>query len=145
MGATALIAATAFSAAASLAGGAFGLVQGLQNASIQRQNARAAKEQAAAREEQLRRDRARRIGTIRAQIGAQGGTIEGSPLDILADEAAEAELDARLVRFGGQVQARDFRNQARSSTLSGVGSLIGGAGQAAGTTVQGIALSRSFT
>lgn len=83
--------------------------QGLFAMHMANKNAKAAEQQAAAEEVRFRRSSARRMGKIRAAFGASGGTFEGSPIDVLADLAAEEEEDALLIRFGGAVRAREFR------------------------------------
>lgn len=115
-------------------------------------NAQAAIDRAAAEEVRLRRDRDRRIESTRATFGASGVQIQGSPLEVLADEAMEAEEDALLIRFGGERVAEQARltgailarrelqtalgvetsGQLRADALraSGTASLIGGFGQA---------------
>lgn len=101
-------------------------------------NAAAAEQQAAAEEMRLRRDRARRLGLTRAGFGAAGVQLAGTPLDVLADEAAEAEEEALLVRFRGRVGAQEARlrggMEARSQTIAaqaararGTESLLAGA------------------
>lgn len=72
-------------------------------------NAEAAIQQAAAQEVILRRDRDRRISTTRAAFGAAGVQLQGTPLEVLADEAMEAEEDALLIRFGGERAAEQAR------------------------------------
>ena len=72
-------------------------------------NAQAAIQQAAAEEVRLRRDRGRRIETTRAAFGASGVQLQGSPLEVIADEVMEAEEDALLIRFGGVQAAQQAR------------------------------------
>lgn len=126
---------------ASAGAGIAGTVLGFQNAAFQRsvarRNAEAARQQAAAEEERVRRDRARRIGTLTAQAGAQGGTLTGSFLDIIADESAEAELDALTVRAGGQFRALDFENQASIAGRQQIGAIASGVGNLGSTVLTG--------
>lgn len=115
-------------------------------------NAQAAIQQAGAVETRLRRDRDRRIESTRAAFGASGVQFQGSPLEVIADEALEAEEDALLIRFGGVQAAQQARlagailarreeqealgfattGQVRADALraSGTASLIGGFGKA---------------
>jgi hypothetical protein len=67
-------------------------------------------------EQRFRRSARRRAGLARAQFGALGITSEGSPLEVLADQAAEQEEDAMLIRFGGQV--RKAESKARSGVFA---------------------------
>lgn len=93
---------------------------------VARSNAIAAQQQAAAEEVRFRRERARRMGATRAAFGAAGVSMEGTPLDILAEQALIAEEDALLIRFGGQQRAREQRLQAQLFEQEGQGALVGG-------------------
>lgn len=93
--------------------GVSSIAQGLFARRLSKQNAVAAEQQAAAEETRSRRTSARRLGRIRAAFGASGGTFEGSPIDVLADQAAEDEEDTLLIRFGGRVRARQARISGR--------------------------------
>lgn len=110
------------------------------NAKIADNNALIAEQNAAADENKQRRSAGRQAATSRAAIGAAGVTLEGSPLDVLEDQALEAELDALNIRYGGRLQASNFRSQAqldRSAArsartqgfLSAGSTLLQGAGQ----------------
>lgn len=120
-------------------------------------NAEAAILQAAAEEERLRTDRERRISATRAAFGASGVQLQGSPLDVIADQVMTAEEDALLIRFGGELAAQQARltgailarrelqtalgvettGQLRADALraQGTASLISGIGGAAGTAL----------
>jgi hypothetical protein len=86
-----------------------------QQAAFAEQNAAIARQRAASDEARTRRENRRRQGLARATIGASGVTFEGSPLDVLSDSAAEAELDALTVRQAGELEASGFRQQARNA------------------------------
>jgi len=97
--------ATTIQVVSSLAGGAASFIAGQKNADR-------AREEAAINEGRLRRER--RILAARAQVafgasGAQVGT--GTPLELLADEAARRESDALLIRRTGAIQAGIFEQQ----------------------------------
>lgn len=81
-----------------------------------------------------RRQRRRQRAATRASFGARGVQMTGSPLDVLTDAAAEAELEARLTEFGGELQAHRTRRQGTASLISGIGggisTGIGGAASA---------------
>lgn len=114
-------------------GGVAALQQGRFAAEVARANAQAARQQAAAEEIRVRRERVRRIGATRAAFGAAGVTLEGSPLDVLAEQALEAEEDALLVRFGGRVRARQFGLEATLAQQAGTAGLFGGLAGGLGT------------
>lgn len=82
------------------------------NARVAENNATLARQQAAAQEEQHRRLARRQLGQMRAAYGASGVTMEGSPLDILAQSAKDAELDALNIRYGGELKAQGLESEA---------------------------------
>ena len=83
------------------------------NAQVADNNAITAEQNAAADERQQRRTASREAASSRARIGAAGVSLEGSPLDVLEDQALEAELDALNLRYGGKLQASNYRSQAQ--------------------------------
>lgn len=90
----------------------------------------------AASKERLQRDRARRmISETRASIGKSGATTAGTPLMVLADSAAEAEIDALNTRWGANTQSNIYRatgrNARKASTARAGASLLTGFGQIA--------------
>lgn len=98
-------------------------------------NARAAQLEAASKEELQRKNFQRQSGNMRASIGKSGATSAGTPLMVLAESAAEAELDAINTRISGQQQAgiyrttgrsqaRAYRTQAATSLLIGASKLF---------------------
>lgn len=107
-----IAAAGGLQAATQLYQGNAAAAMGEYNATVARQEARYA--------EATSRDRARRIlGAGRAAVGASGVQLEGSPLDVLAQSAAEAEMDALAIRRSGQAQAAAYRYQGRQAQLAG--------------------------
>lgn len=81
------------------------------NASIARYNANVSQQAGQIEEDRVRRDSRRRIGRIRAAIGASG-LDGGSADDLLADSMYQAELDALMTRFNYNNQAKGFAMQA---------------------------------
>jgi hypothetical protein len=94
-------------------------------------NANVATEQATIKENQQRLADQRVLSTARANAGASGveGT-SGSPLDVMAESARQAEMNALIIRRGGVLDAyaqRKAGNQAQSAARIGaVGSLLTG-------------------
>lgn len=68
----------------------------------------------------------RRLGTIRARIGASGTTFSGSNLDVLADRAAEEEYNRMLILYGGQAEASQSKAQAKNLKGRADAALLGG-------------------
>lgn len=95
-------------------------------------NANLATEQATIKENQQRLADQRVLSTARANVGASGveGT-SGSPLDVMAESARAAEMNALIIRRGGVLDAyaaRKSGNQAQSAARIGaVGTLLTGA------------------
>jgi len=108
-----------------------------QDASYSRQRADYARAQAAADAVDKRRETTRALGKGRARLGAAGITVEGSPVEVLADMAGEGELEARRIEAEGEAAASGHSYQARRSEtnagqelLRGVGGVIGQVAQA---------------
>ena len=97
-------------------------------------------EQAQAKEDERRsrRESALLIGRQRAITAAQGTTLEGSPLLVIEDTAAEAEIEALHIREGGTARAgAALRAGSAASTamrFQATSTLLGGIGQAFGMT-----------
>ena len=83
------------------------------NAQINQQNAVIAQQDAAARAGQQERENYLRLGAIRASQGKSGGVAgAGSVLDVLADTAAQGELEVQNILYQGDLRARGFENTA---------------------------------
>jgi hypothetical protein len=85
-----------------------------QNAEIERQNARRVRFDAAAEEERQRRETRKDLGRSAATISQAGigppGT--GSAGMALAQSAAEAELSALNIRYGGETEGQAYEARA---------------------------------
>lgn len=105
------------------------------NAQLAEQNAVQAEQQAAEEERRARIQSKKALGDIRAAAGASGITLEGSPEDILAESAMNAELDALNVRHKGALRSLAFKEEARLQRFYGkqakLGGYLGGAAAAA--------------
>lgn len=107
--------------------------------------------QAAEREQAGIRDQGERaIASSMALTGASGLTIAGSANDAISDTSIQIEREIQMSRYRGEMGAYNMRNQAtdfrtsatlrrmsganarRSANLSSFGTLLSGAGQAAG-------------
>jgi hypothetical protein len=89
------------------------------NANQADQNARQAELIAAQEERQTRIIGKKAIGSMVAAYGASGVSLEGSPMDVLAESLAQTELDALNVRYSGQSKAINLRNEARINRYQG--------------------------
>ncbi len=103
----------------------------VQQASAQAKSARyaadATQDQARA-EEALQRNQARRLlGQQQAAFAASGVRADsGSPLDVAADSAAQAELDALTIRQRGRVASDFYKFQARQARSTIPLTILGG-------------------
>jgi hypothetical protein len=120
------------------------------NAIIQQNNAKAAQQQAS-----LEADRKRRIGKIiagkqRAAATKSGVTFSGSVEDVMIDSSVNVEIDALTELYKGNLSSQDYINRSASSLAEGelskmqgraartssyysaAGSILSGAGSAAG-------------
>lgn len=75
-------------------------------------NARISREQAARDAEAQGRRSRKIIGAMRAGYGASGITLEGSPLDVLEESAATAELDRQNIIYRGELRAMGYTDTA---------------------------------
>jgi hypothetical protein len=84
------------------------------NAEVARRNAAMATQQAESDAEEQRRRSIRQIGAMRAGYGASGVVgNEGSPLDVLAQSASDAEMDRLNILYRGRVRASGYEASAR--------------------------------
>jgi len=116
------------------------------NARVADRNARTVLQQTESEAESQRREGRRKLSAIRAQYGASGLTMEGSPLDVLEDSAMEVELDVQKTRYKGHMEALGYTEKAKLSrlqaesakdarALSFTSQLLGGAERAGMTLV----------
>lgn len=89
------------------------------NAELETQRARAEMESAAYEEKQVRRERSRLLSRQAALYGKAGVKMEGSPLDVMAETAAESELEALMTRKYGAVKAGQALSQAQIDRFMG--------------------------
>lgn len=124
-----------------LLSGGLGLMQGLYQAQVAKNNARIANWNAGLAEqkaqiEQQDKDRENRgaLGTLIAEQGASGIAITSpSTMDTRGAAAQLARQDALRIRQAGDIeswnfkqQAADFKAQAGADTLGGVANFVGG-------------------
>lgn len=110
------------------------------NARVAEQEAADQQRDAAIRADQQREANRRFIAKGRA-IQAKQGVIgsSGSPLAVLADNAAQLELGALETQRGGSIEAMKLRQQAIYDRLSGSAARSGSRMQATGTLLSGAA------
>lgn len=126
------LAGTAMSAIGQLKQAGAQSAAGEYNAKIAEQQAGLARQQSVEEERKFRIQSQKQLGSMRAGYGASGVTLEGSPLDVLAESAKTAEFDALTIRQGGKVKEQQYMAEARLQRKAGQsafsGALIGAAG-----------------
>lgn len=87
---------------------------------VLQQQATSERGQAAANEEDFRRNQSRVLAARRAALGASGiDQSTGSPLLVAEDFAGETELQALRVRTGGEIRATRAEQQAQLQRFTG--------------------------
>jgi hypothetical protein len=108
------------------------------NANIARENASIARGQTAQQIAQHDREQYLRMGAIRAAQGKSGGAAnEGSVLDILADTAAQGELQRQDIAYRGSLAERGYNNTATLDTMAGKNAAKQGVMQAGADLLSG--------
>ena len=130
----------AIATAAAIAGAVSSIQQGRAAAKVGRQNAQLALARSALEESRFQREGKRQLARIRASIATRGITVEGSPLALLADQAAEIEENAALIRLGGGIEAAQARTRGDFARSASFGQAISLFGSAAGSAVEGLSL-----
>lgn len=96
-----------------------------------KQNAANAVESAQIHEDQQRLADKRTLASAHAIIGASGVQLTGSPLDVMAESARQAEMNALIIRRGGQLEAHaDLvagANAQSASRIAAAGTILTGA------------------
>ena len=135
--------ASAMQAAGAVAGGIQANQTAKYNAKILEQQGRDEIAAAGAESNSLRRKAAQETGSQVASVAGSGLLLEGSPADVIAQNAAEMELDAMQTMWSGQAKFTGYKNQARmtryegrqamtNGIVSGVSSMAMGAANAFG-------------
>ena len=97
-----------------------GAIQGGKaEASAAQFNADAARREAASREAAQRTAAQRQLGSIRAGVSKSGATMEGTPLAVLSESAANAEIDALNTRYSGQREAALYESRGQNARTAG--------------------------
>lgn len=159
------VTATVLSIASTAASTAFGVYSSIQQgkaaqkqadyqAKVAKQNQELAEQQASAERmaayeeaQATRRKAATLIGSQRAAAGASGAVVDiGSNLDLQADTAAQAEMDAINAynrgidsAYNSEIQAWNYGQQAEGYTMQGKAAKQAGYMNAASTALGGIA------
>lgn len=93
--------------------------QAKYNAQVAEAQGIQAQNEAWAEEQALRRQQKQLLATQEATYAASGVSLEGSPLTVMADTAAQQELDALTVRYRGTAARKAAQAQAALTSWSG--------------------------
>lgn len=77
------------------------------------------------------------LGAMRANIGASGVRMEGSPLDVLEHSAATAKLDQVIAQYNNELQAMGLQEQASLDRMQAKSARVAGAFGAASSLLLG--------
>lgn len=89
------------------------------NAEVSRRNAAATEAAADYETTQQRRQVKQLKGAQRAAFAKSGTTMEGSPLMIAEDTAAQTELDIMMARRNSMIESQQYQSQAVLDNMSG--------------------------
>lgn len=107
------------------------------NAAQAEANAKLVDEQAKQEELRVRTIGRQSLGGMRAAFGASGVTMEGSPLEVMAQSAANNEQDALNVRRSGELKAQMYKDDAAMSRRAAGNAITTGYLGAAGALASG--------
>ncbi len=107
------------------------------NADLAERDAAILREQGKFEREQIRRDARSVVARQRAAAAASGAGLEGTPLLIMAETAAEAELDILASRFSETVGVQNALANASLARFQGDQAVVGGIGKAGASLLTG--------
>lgn len=132
------VAATAMTAIGQVRQGQAAKAAADYNAQVANNNAAVAEQQAQSQAMVQGRRASMQNGALLANMAANGvDATEGSPLDILSQSAANAEMDRQNIVYNGRVKAQSLRNQAQLDTFQGETAQTNGWMSAASTVLSG--------
>lgn len=109
------------------------------NAQTAQQNAQLAREKGVEDERIYRIQSRKAMGEIQSGYAAAGLSLEGSPSDVLAEAAANAEHDVLKIQQGASLQATMFEREAGQQRKKGGYAMTAGYLGAAGSLLSGAA------
>jgi hypothetical protein len=103
-----------------------GVVEGAQQQQMANYQAKAYEQQAQAdaqasafEQAQERKKQQLQQAAARAQVGASGVAISGSPTEVLAANARQNQLDLKAIQYGSQIRQNNLRTQADITRYQG--------------------------
>lgn len=92
---------------------------GKANAQVAEINARSARQMGASNESRVRRESAQILGAQKVGFAKAGVQMTGTALDVAAESARAAELDALMARYAGRSESAAYLTQANVARSSG--------------------------
>jgi len=89
------------------------------NAAIAERDAEFARQSAEYEAGLIRREKEKTLARQRALYSKAGVTLEGSPLELMAETAGEYEMDALMIERGGKLESQRYRSEAQLSRMKG--------------------------
>jgi len=83
------------------------------NAAIAERDAESARQSAEYEAGLTRREKEKTLARQRALYSKAGVTLEGSPLELMAETAGEYEMDALMTERGGKLESQRYRSEAQ--------------------------------
>jgi len=114
------------------------------NAQVAENNAQAARQAAAFEADAERRRQIRLFGAQRAAYGKAGVTMEGTPLDVVGDTAAEAELDLLAIRYQGELGYNRGQSEASLQRYAGRSARMSSYYDAGSSILKGVSAGRGL-
>ena len=107
------------------------------NAEIIKTEEEAERERAKIEEARHREKLKKLMGTQQVMYGKSGVTMEGSPLLVMEETAAQGEIDALLIRQAGQARVAELQAERKMVKMGGRQAWYGGLMQAGGSLLTG--------
>jgi len=125
------------SAGSQLLQGVAGYQSSMKNAGYLNQAANQALAAGAANKDIVDRKNRALLGELKAGVGAQGSTMEGSPLLVYLNSVTNASIEGQNEYYQGSLKAQGLRQQAQISKKDASSSLWEGIVKGAGTLAAG--------
>lgn len=119
-------ASQALSAAGKLAEGYGEMQAGMYNARALNKQAQQVATNAGMEEARLRRQQAQELAAQVAEIGSRGIAPSGSVVDVIRQNADNAEMDALTLRYRGEIERAGLAAQAKMAAYEGKQKFYGG-------------------
>lgn len=109
------------------------IVSGVQQQQLANAQAKALEQQALAdsqasgyEAQRERRQQELRLANARAQVGASGVAMSGSPSEVLVANAREGEMDIRAIQYGSQIRQNNLYTQGQIAKWQGKQAMASG-------------------